>query len=116
MKDNKKNAIPDRSFLKDEEFKGIPGVKPFTKYRAIELVVCGFAVVLGLLYLYADMLSLAILLPLYCLVFAAVTVLRYLDTKAVGLKGFAAMLPVFCWGFLTCAVIVATAAYFVQQG
>ena len=31
MKDNKKNAIPDQSFLKDEEFKGIPGVKPFTK-------------------------------------------------------------------------------------
>ena len=114
MKNNKKNTIPDESLLKDEEFKGIPGVKPFTKYRAIELAVCGVAVVLGLLYLYADMLSLSVLLPLYCVVFAAVTALRYLDTKAVGLKGFVAMLPVFCWGFLTCAVIVATAAYFVQ--
>lgn len=89
-------------------------VKPFTKFKAVELAVCGLAVILGLLYLYADFMNLALLLPMYCAAFASVTVLRYLDTKATGGRGFVAMLPVVCWAVLTVAVIVATGAYFVQ--
>lgn len=111
MKDDKKKNdfkdIPDTLNV-------APGVKPFTKYRAIELVVCGVAVVLGLLYLYADMITLSLLLPLYALFFCAIAVLRYLDTKELGLKGFVAMLPVACWAFLAAAVVIATAAYFMQ--
>ena len=103
--DNNKNT--------NETFSVVPGVKPFTRFRAIELAVCGVAVILGLLYLYADVLSLAVLLPLYCAVFAAITVLRYLDAKSLGLKGFVTMLPIICWAVLTGAVIVATGAYFV---
>lgn len=106
--EQKQNDIP-------EKLNVAPSVKPFTKYRAIELIVCGAAVVLGLLYLYADMLTLAILLPLYSLFFCAIAVLRYLDTKAQGGRGFIAMLPAACWAFLAVAVIAATAAYFVQN-
>lgn len=102
-----KNKIP-------EKLNVAPSVKPFTKYRAIELIVCGAAVILGLLYLYADMLTLSILLPLYSLFFCAIALLRYLDTKELGGKGFIAMLPVACWAFLAAAVIVATVTYFVQ--
>ena len=107
-----KNDKNDKNKTPNEPFSVVPGMKPFTKYRTIELAVCGIAVILGLLYLYADVLSLAVLLPLYCAVFAAVTVLRYLDAKALGLRGFASMLPIICWAVLTCAVIVATGAYF----
>lgn len=89
-------------------------VKPFTKYKAVELAICGLAVLLELLYLYAGFIHLALLLPAYCIAFAAVTILRYLDTKALGLRGFVAMLPVLCWGVLTIAVLVATCAYFMQ--
>lgn len=106
----KKNDIPDLS----EDKLNVAGVKPFTKYKLIELCVCGLAVVLGLLYLYADVLTLSILLPLYSVFFCAIAVLRYLDTRDAGLKGFAAMLPVVCWGILAAAVIVATISYFVQ--
>jgi len=111
MKENEqKNNIPK----KDEKLNLSPGLKPFTKYRAAELIVCGVAVILGLLYLYAEIVTLAFLLPVYCAAFAAITVLRYFDAKAVGGHGFAVMLPVFCWGLLTAAVIAATAAYFMQ--
>lgn len=111
MNDKKKFSEPDKQ---PENLHVAPGVKPFTKFKAVELAVCGLAVILGLLYLYADFMGLALLLPLYCAAFAAVTVLRYLDTRAIGGKGFAAMLPVACWAVLTVAVIVATAAYFIQ--
>lgn len=91
-----------------------PGVKPFTKYRVIELIVCAVAVVLGLLYLYTDIVVLELLLPLYAVFFCAIAVLRYLDTKELGMKGFVSMLPVGCWAFLAVAVIVATVTYFLQ--
>lgn len=112
---NKQPKHTDTAYNKEEipqSFSVAPGVKPFTRYKAIELLVCGLAVVLGLLYLYADLFGLALLLPLYCAAFLAITVLRWLDARALGLTGFAAMLPILCWAFLTGAVIVATAAYF----
>ena len=92
----------------------VAGIKPFTKFRAIELAICGGAVILGLLYLYTEAVTLAWLMPIYCCAFLAITVLRYFDAKAVGSRGFAAMLPVICWGVLTAAVAVATVAYFLQ--
>lgn len=110
---NGTSGIPE-SDRESDRLNVAPGVKPFTKYKGIELAVCGFAVILGLLYLYAGFLRLGVLLPIYCAFFAAITVLRYLDTKAIGGRGFAAMLPVVCWGILTAAVIVATGAYFMQ--
>ena len=111
MKENdQKNNTP----APEEKLSVAPGVKPFTRYRAIELAVCGAAVIFGLLYLYTEIVSLSLLMPLYCAAFAAITVLRYFDTKACGGRGFAAVLPVICWGFLTAAVIVATFAYFLQ--
>lgn len=89
------------------------GSYPFTKYKIAELIVCAAAVVAGLLYLYTDIVGLAVLLPVFSLIFAAVTVLRYMDTKTLGGHGFAAYLPVFCWGFLTVCVIAAAVVYFV---
>jgi len=111
---NKTNSTSSRAPLDEKPFSVAPGVRPFTRWKAIELAVCGVSVILGLLYLYADLLSLAVLLPLYSAAFLAITVLRWLDTRAQGLKGFAAMLPVFCWAFLTAAVIVASCEYFVN--
>ncbi len=91
----------------------VRGAYPFTRYKIAELIVCVIAVVCGLLYLYTDVIGLAVLLPMYALLFAAVTYCRYKDTKALGGHGFAAYLTTACWGFLTVCVAVATAVYFV---
>ena len=40
MSDQKKNIPEDR-------FQTVPNVRPFTKYRAAELAVCGVCVLLG---------------------------------------------------------------------
>lgn len=109
-----KNDIPNDFDIPDQ-LNIAQGVQPFTRYKVIELCVCALAVVLGLLYLYTDMVTLNVLLPLYSVFFCAIASLRYLDTRANGLKGFAAMLPVICWTILAIAVIAATVTYFVQQ-
>ena len=63
MKENdQKNNTP----APEEKLSVAPGVKPFTRYRAIELAVCGAAVIFGLLYLYTEIVSLSLLMPLYC--------------------------------------------------
>lgn len=89
------------------------GSYPFTKYKIAEIIVCAAAVAAGLLYLYTDLVGLSILLPVFSLIFAAVTLLRYMDTKRLGGHGFAAYLPVFCWGFLSLCVLLATVVYFI---
>ncbi|MBO5257843.1 MAG: hypothetical protein J6C42_10135 [Clostridia bacterium] len=106
MNDQKKNIPEDR-------FQTVPNVRPFTKYRAAELAVCGVCVLLGILYLYAKVLTLSVLLPVYAVCFCAIPVLQYLDIKASGRTGFVNYLPPIFWGVISVAVIVAAVAYFV---
>ena len=91
----------------------VRGAYPFTKYKIVELAVCAVAVIVGLLYLYADFVGLGILLPVYIVLFAAVSFCRYMDVRSLGGKGFAAYLPTFCWMFLTLAIAVAAVVYYV---
>ena len=86
--------------------------RPFTRYRAVELAVCGIAVILGLLYLNTDAVSLSVLLPFYCLCFLAIPVLRWLEGKMLGLKGAVHWITIACWGFLAAAMIAVTIGYF----
>lgn len=97
----------------DDNFSVTPNVRPFTKYRAVEMAVCGVCVILGVLYLYAKVLSLSVLMPVYAVCFCAIPVLQYLDVKASGRTGFVNYLPAIFWGILSVAVIVATVIYFV---
>lgn len=90
----------------------IPGVRPFTPYRAAELCLCALAVVLGLLYLYTTLLPLAVLLPLHCLILLAITLLRVREHRKRGEKGGLHWLSILGWAILTGVVIVATAVYF----
>lgn len=91
-------------------------VRPFTKYKVIELVLCAAAVILGLLYLYTDpkLIPLSVLLPVYSAVFCAIVPLRWKDLKASGLTGGFAVFTTAVWGFLALAVIAATAVYFIR--
>ena len=86
--------------------------RPFTRYRAAELVVCAIAVVLGLLYLKTDTISLGFLLLFYCFCFLAIPVLRWLEGKKLGPRGAVHWITIACWGFLAAAMIVVTAGYF----
>ena len=85
---------------------------PFTKYRAAELAVCALAVILGLLYLNTELVSLALLLPFYCLCFIVIPVLRYLEGRALGLKGAIHWITISCWGLLAVAMTAVTIGYF----
>lgn len=115
MSEKEKNSGKDLPPLDqpDDKFQVAPNVRPFTKYRAVELAVCGVCVILGLLYLYAKALTLSVLLPVYAVCFCAIPVLQYLDVKASGKTGFVNYLPAVFWGIVSIAVIVATVAYFV---
>ncbi len=63
-------------------------MKPiFTKYRLAEVILCLVVVLLGVLYLYTELVSLWVLLPLFLAAFTAVPILRYKDEKARGIHG-----------------------------
>lgn len=96
----------------EDSFRVAPNVRPFTKYRAVEMAVCGVCVILGILYLYAKVLSLSVLMPVYAVCFCAIPVLQCLDVKASGRTGFVNYLPAIFWGILSIAVIAATVIYF----
>ncbi len=89
-------------------------VKPFTKYKIAELILCAAAVILGLLYLYTDpkLISLNVLLPVYAAVFCALVPLRWLDLKANGIKGAFAVFTTAVWGVLALVVVAAAVIYF----
>lgn len=86
--------------------------KPFTKYRAVELAVCGIAVILGILYLKTNLVSLGVLLPFYCLCFAVIPVLRWLEGKQIGSAGALHWITIACWGLLAIAMLAVTIGYF----
>ncbi len=88
---------------------------PFTRYKAVEMILCAAAVILGLLYLYTNpkLISLDFLLPVYTAVFCAVVPLRWLDLKATGVKGGFAVLTTVVWGIIALVVMAATAVYFI---
>lgn len=88
-------------------------VKPFTKFKAIEMAVCCFAVIIGLLYLYTSLIPLGVLMPLFSAAFVTLPVLRYLDSKACGVKGTPLIITTIAWSILALAVIAATVYYFV---
>ena len=96
-----------------EKLRLAANVKPFTRYKLIELAVCAAAVIIGLLYLYAKIIPLGILLPIYAVCFCAIVPLRYLDAKATGARGLTLFLPVVLWSVLALVVVAATAIYFI---
>ena len=97
----------------EEKLRLAANVKPFTRYKLIELAVCAAAVIIGLLYLYAKIIPLGILLPIYAVCFCAIVPLRYLDSKATGARGLTLFLPVVLWSVLALVVVAATAIYFI---
>ena len=98
----------------EEKQNVIPGTKPFTKFKFIELGVCVLAVVIGLLYLYAKVIPLSVLFPLFALCFVAIPVLRFLDIKERGGKGFAEYLPAVAWAVMAAITVVAMIAYYIK--
>ena len=89
-------------------------VRPFTKYKIAELILCGAAVILGLLYLYTNpkLIPLSVLLPVYAAVFCAIVPLRWMDLKASGIKGGFAVFTTAVWALLALAVVAATVVFF----
>ncbi len=98
----------------EEKWDLIPGTKPFTVYKLIEMGVCLVAVLVGVLYLYAKVIPLTVLFPVFALCFAAIPVLRFLDIKKRGARGFAEYLPAFAWAVTAVITIAALTAYFLQ--
>ena len=92
----------------------VPGVKPFTKYRLAEVILCALAVVGGLLYLYTSLMPISVLLPAYTVGLGVITALRYLDMKKSGGKGAAYLIPVAFSGLLTILIAVVTVMYFTK--
>ena len=90
-----------------------PGVY-LTGYRLAEIVLCLVVILVGVLYLYTDMVSLWLLLPVFLAVFIAIPVLRYLDERKRGVKGMALGLSVGIAALPAVVVIIAIIAYFLM--
>ncbi len=104
----------NRNNGEQEKWSIAPNTKPFTKYKFIELGVCLLAVAVGILYLYAKIIPLTVLFPVFAMCFAAIPVLRFLDIKKRGGRGFAEYLPAFAWTVMAIVTIVALVVYYVQ--
>ncbi len=103
---------PKKTAPQEDLFRTVPNVRPFTKFRAAELAVCGICVILGILYLYAKVLTLSVVLPVYAVCFCVIPVLQFLDIKSSGRTGFVNYLSPIFWGIISIAVIVATVVYY----
>ncbi|MBQ4607570.1 MAG: hypothetical protein IJB15_12740 [Clostridia bacterium] len=82
-----------------------------TGYRIAEIVLCLVVILVGVLYLYTDIVSLWLLLPVFLAVFIAIPVLRYLDERKRGIGGLALGLSVGIAALPAVVVIVAIMAY-----
>ena len=82
-----------------------------TGYRMAEIALCLVVVLVGVLYLYTDLVSLWLLLPVFLAVFIAIPVLRYLDERKRGIRGIALGLSVGIAALPAVVVIVAIMVY-----
>ena len=82
-----------------------------TGYRMAEIALCLVVVLVGVLYLYTDLVSLWLLLPVFRAVFIAIPVLRYLVERKRGIRGIALGLSVGIAALPAVVVIVAIMAY-----
>ena len=87
-----------------------PGVW-LTGYRIAEIALCLVVILVGILYLYTDIVSLWLLLPVFLAVFIAIPVLRYLDERKRGIGGMALGLSVGIAALPAVVVTVAIIAY-----
>ena len=87
-----------------------PGVW-ITGYRIAEIALCLVVILVGILYLYTDIVSLWLLLPVFLAVFIAIPVLRYLDERKRGIGGMALGLSVGIAALPAVVVTVAIIAY-----
>ena len=83
----------------------------FTKYRAAECIICLAVILLGVLYLYTDLISLWVLLPIFLASFIAIPIMRYLDEKKRGSRGLALGFSVGITALPAAVVLAAMAVY-----
>lgn len=88
-----------------------PAYRPFTVFRVIELSVCAAAMVIGILYVYAKLIPLSVLLPIYAAAFTAVPVLQVLDLRKSGKTSWGYYIGPAFWGIIALAVIAVTIGY-----
>ncbi len=88
--------------------------QPGGGFRLAELLICGFAMVLGLIYLNTTWIPLGVLMPVYAVFFTALPVLRIFEAKSRENVGFLTLLPAVCYLLLSLVVIGATVLYFVK--
>ena len=107
------NMFPEPDEIPEPDEKmNVGNVRPFTKYRAVEMALCLAAIVMGLLYLYTSAVTLGVLLPSFTAGMAVITLMRYLDAKKSGGRGFIAYIPTVFSALLTVLVAAVTVVYF----
>ena len=111
--DKKKyKGFDENMFPEPDEKMNVGNDRPFTKYRAVEMALCLAAIVMGLLYLYTSAVTLGVLLPSFTAGMAVITLMRYLDAKKSGGRGFIAYIPTVFSALLTVLVAAVTVVYF----
>ena len=88
-------------------------IKPFSRFKWIELGICVLAVIFGVIYLISNGgISVGVLLIVYSVCFLFVPLMRFLDIRSGGAKGVNAYISVIMWSVMAIAIIVITVLYF----
>ena len=83
-------------------------------YPLCRLLSAAAAAIAGFVYVLRGRDTLGVVLPVMCVCFAAICVFSLLESRAAGMRGIAAWLPVLAAALLTLLAVVGTAVFFLR--
>lgn len=88
--------------------------KEQSKYKTAELILCGVCVIVGVLYIYAKIVPLAVILPFFAASFTLLSIFAFMNLRKNRDRNFASYIPAICRALLSLLIIAATVIYFLK--
>ena len=85
-----------------------------SKYKTAELILCGVCVIVGVLYIYAKIIPLAVILPFFAASFTLLSIFAFMNLRKNRDRNFASYIPAICRALLSLLIIAATVIYFLK--
>ena len=85
-----------------------------SKYKTAELILCGVCVIVGVLYIYAKIIPLAVILPFFAASFTVLSIFAVMNLRKSRDRNFASYISVICRALLSLLIIAANVIYFLK--
>lgn len=103
-----------KSQNEEEEKLFITQPRAHSKYKTAELILCGVCVIAGVLYIYAKIIPLAVILPFFAVSFTALSIFAFMNLQKNRDGRFASYISVICRALLSLLIIAANVIYFLK--